>query len=1117
MREKRLLSLLLGIFFVSLQVWAASLPKGDVTIQLTNVSMEKFLDEVKKQVSIDILYNAEMFKSTSKVSVAAVKEPWEKVLKRVLASKGFEYAIKNDIVVIREKAEGGGKDEEKLLKGKVYDEKGLPLVGATVMIRHEGGEPTYVMSDIDGRFSAEVMGDEKELVVSFLGYAAQNRAFEGIGKEYVFHMSGDAQRLDEVVVTGIFDRKKEGFTGSAVTIKGEDLKKYSTTNVAKALAAVAPGLRIVDNLDMGSNPNALPEMSLRGQANMDISGAGTESSILEVQGEYETYPNQPLLILDGFEITTQKLADLDPERVASITLLKDAAATAIYGSRAANGVIVIESRTPQAGRLWVTYGGELRVETPDLTGYNLMNAAEKLDAEWRSGLYTYGGVTPEKLNLYYNKLRAVKQGVNTYWLDKPLRTSFQQRHTLTLEGGDESLRYSLYAGFNSSPGVMKDSKREVFTGAFNLQYRFKKFLLKNSLTVDNSTAKESPWGSFSEYTRLNPYLKAYDENGEIPKYLDDFSSLLGSVSESNYPNPMYNTTFNTKDESDNLTITELFSVEYRPTSDWRLVGNFSITKSSGNHDKFRPAQHTAFEEITDPALRGDYSRTQSSAFVWQGDFTASYNKLIDNKHYITGNTRFSISENSNESYAAHVTGFPNDNMDEILFGRRYNEKMEGMESTSRLVGWVAAIGYSYMYKYSVDFNIRLDGSSQFGTDNRWAPFWSAGLRWDLKKENWFKDLDFLSDFVLRGTYGTTGSQGFNPYQAHLYYSYANLLKPYYSSDATGSEILAMPNEDLKWQETRNLNLGVELGFWDGRLTARAEYYKKTTDDMVTSITLAPSLGFNTYPSNLGKIENQGVEFSVSAIPYQDRARQAYWTVTVNGSRNIDKLVEISEAMRHMNEQNMAGTKDAPLPRYQEGESLNRIWVVKSLGIDPATGDEILLKRNGEMTGVWDAVDLVPVGNTEPDWQGYINSSFQYKGWGIDISCSYRFGGQVYNQTLVDKVENASLVYNVDKRVGDLRWQKAGDHARFKFLDFRSAGTQATSRFIMDENIFQWNSLSLNYRMDPKNAPFITHMGLSSAKVAFNMEDLLYLSTVKRERGLDYPFSRRFSFSLNLTF
>ena len=502
---------------MSLHVWA-DLPDRDVTLRLNNVSMEKFLDELKEQTSINILYNAQMFKETPAVTVNAKDEPWQKVLQKVLRPLGFEYAVKNDIVVIRPIAKEEGKTEEKVIKGSVVDTDGLPLAGATITIKHEDGTSTYARADMDGNFQVAAVGDETSLTASFLGYKLLELKANAKGDNYNFRLESDSQYLEEVVVTGIFDRKKEGFTGSAVTLKGDDLKKYSATNIAKALSAVAPGFRIVENIDLGSNPNGLPEMSLRGQANMDLGNATTSNEFLSVQGEYETYPNQPLIILDGFETTTQKMVDLDPERVASVTLLKDAAATAIYGSRAANGVIVIETKTPKAGRLWVTYGGELRVETPDLTDYNLMNAEEKLATEWAAGMYTASGITAEKLELYQRKLHEVKRGVNTYWLDKPLRTAFQQRHTLTLEGGDQALRYSIYAGYNMSPGVMKDSKRDVFTGEFNIQYRFKKFLLKNRLTLDNSTADESPWGSFSQYTRLNPYLRAYDENGEIPQY-----------------------------------------------------------------------------------------------------------------------------------------------------------------------------------------------------------------------------------------------------------------------------------------------------------------------------------------------------------------------------------------------------------------------------------------------------------------------------------------------------------------------------------------------------------------------------------------------------------------------
>lgn len=622
------------------------------------------------------------------------------------------------------KVENGVRKTIPSVKGIVLSaDDGLPVIGASIQV---AGSKQQTMTDAEGRFELTNVASDSKLKISYIGMTTTTVSPSAQMK---VTLQSDSKLLDDVVVTGMFNRKKEGFTGSAVTIKGEDLKKFSTNNVAKSIAAMSPGLNIMDNNLSGSNPNNLPDMRMRGGANMDL---GTSKDVLTVQGEYETYANQPLLIMDGFEISIQTLADLDPDRVKSIVILKDAAATAIYGSRAANGVIVIESKTPKPGRIWVTYGGEMRIEAPDLTGYNLMNAQEKLDAELKAGVYIEGGETVDKWQLYQKKLKNVLSGVDTYWLSKPLRTSVQQRHTVTLEGGDDALRYRMYVGYNSSPGVMKNSGRDVLTGMLDFQYHLNKVLLKNSITIDNSTADESNYGSFSQYTKLNPYLSPYDENGNLQKNMDDFTGTNMGMSQ--YANPLYNTTFNSKNRSKNFSVRELFKVEYTPTKDLRLEGAFSLSKSVGHHDIFRPAQHTDFDNISDPTLKGDYRRTQNESVNWGVDLTASWNKQL-NDHYITSNARMSIQENSTDTYGAYVTGFPNDNMDDILFGKKYNEKVTGGESTSRSIGWVLSGGYSYKYKYSVDFNIRLDGSSEFGKNNRWAPFWSTGLRYDLKKES----------------------------------------------------------------------------------------------------------------------------------------------------------------------------------------------------------------------------------------------------------------------------------------------------------------------------------------------------------------------------------------------
>ena len=365
------------------------------------------------------VYNEHDVNQVGKVTLDITTSDVKQVLDECLKNTALGYYIQGDVVVIQTRAEQIIRDAEKesfKITGLVQDKKKEALPGVTVLLK---GTTIGVATDKDGKFSLEVpQMDSVVLVFSFVGMKDKEIAIKKLEKEMkplTVVMEEAEEELSEVVVTGMFNRRKEGFTGSAVSVKGEDLKKISTTNIAKALAAIDPSFRIMEDVLNGSNPNRLPDLRMRGQATLPGgSNAGTSAEMVTLQGEYDTYPNKPLLIMDGFEIDLQTMVDMDPDRVESITLLKDAAATAIYGSRAANGVIVIESKVPKEGRLWVTYGGNLRVEIPDLSDYNLMNAEEKLRAEVLAGMYEGNG-SIEVLQNYQDKLREVKRGVDTYW------------------------------------------------------------------------------------------------------------------------------------------------------------------------------------------------------------------------------------------------------------------------------------------------------------------------------------------------------------------------------------------------------------------------------------------------------------------------------------------------------------------------------------------------------------------------------------------------------------------------------------------------------------------------------------------------------------------------------
>ena len=533
----KLTTVFLLVTFMS--VSASSMAQG-TTIKVENATLQEVFKEIRQKMGYTFVYNEAMVNRAGAVTVDVTSDDIKEVLDACLRNTSLGYYLQDDVVVIVTRAESIARavqQESFKITGKVTDEKGESLPGVTIVIK---GTTLGTATNETGDFTLDVPKmDSVVLVFSFVGMKSHTEVIRDLKqdmKPLKIVLEEEAETLKDVVVTGIFDRKKEGFTGSAVTVSGEDLKRISTTNMAKALAALDPSFRIMEDVLNGSNPNRLPDLRMRGQATLP--GAGTVSSgLVALQGEYETYPNQPLLIMDGFEISLQTFVDLDPDRVESITLLKDAAATAIYGSRAANGVIVIESKTPKEGRLWVTYGGNIRLETPDLSDYNLMNAKEKVEAEILSGVLdpstSNGSIT------YATKMNYITQGVNTDWMSQPLQNQFNHSHSLYISGGTEGFRFGVDLSYSHEGGVMKKSYRNAMSAGVYVDYRVGKLQIRNNVSYDYSNSSDSPYGSFSEYTKQQPYYPIYDENGQrLPATYANFFIVNSAVLMPTYNQPV---------------------------------------------------------------------------------------------------------------------------------------------------------------------------------------------------------------------------------------------------------------------------------------------------------------------------------------------------------------------------------------------------------------------------------------------------------------------------------------------------------------------------------------------------------------------------------------------------
>ena len=1007
---------------------------------------------------------------------------------------------------------GGGKQqttesqtpEKKVIyRGVVIDDTDAPLPGVSVTLPHSKG--TGVTTDVNGRFEISVPESVHNLVFSYIGMKTQTVRVKGITKDITVRLESDAVNLKEAVVTGIYTRNAESFTGSMATYTNKELKQVGNLNVLQSLQALDPAFVITDNNLRGADPNATLDISIRGTTNLT-----------DLESDYEYDPNQPLFILDGFESDLTTITNLNIDRVASITILKDAASTAIYGSKAANGVVVVETVKPEPGKLRFSYSGNYQVAWADLTDYNMMNAREKLAYEKLAGRYASGDynldangeiIDEDQRQIYYNRLKLVEQGLDSYWLNEPLRTAFTQTHNIYVDGGDSAFLYGVGVNYSNTQGVMKGSGKDALNGNIRLTYRVDRLSFSNNTNLNYNTSDTEPV-AFRNFVNANPYYSKYNENGEITKYFERTATLSGY--EYAY-NPLWDFNQKSYNRTNTFSLNNNFQVEWRILEELRLRGRFGVTIAQNESTVFHSPEETMFSE-TDRLERGTYAKNSSRDTSYDGTLDLTYGRTFGNHMLnLIGGMQFTESNSDAEAFSA--LGYMSDQYSNPNFSMGYPDggKPSSTVVKSRTASYYFNLNYGYDMRYLVDLNLRTDGASVFGINNPFSTTWSFGLGWNVHNEKFLADSDVISYMKLRYSLGNPGNSNLDAKRANTVYNYYTAFQNPFGLAALVSQ---WGNKDLEWQRTLDQNIGIDLAFMDDRLRFTFDYFTKTTDPLLLSISLPPSTGTTTSPMNIGTMHNEG--FTWQATYFVLRGNDYNWSLTANMNHVKTSYDDMGNYLEYLNEQGR-DEEAYTLRRYYDGASPTALWAVRSAGIDPMTGNEVFIKKDGSYTFEWDTADEVVCGDTTPDVEGTFGTSAYWKGFSMNLIFSYRYGGQAFRQTLFDKVENISesdLMYNQDKRAYYDRWQKPGDHAKFKRIDDLSE-SHMTSRFIEDENTLKLTTLSFGY--ENQTAPWLKTIGASSFNVRLSMNDLFYLSTIKEERGLDYPFQRSVMMSLGLSF
>ncbi|MDL2319595.1 SusC/RagA family TonB-linked outer membrane protein [Alistipes sp. OttesenSCG-928-B03] len=1079
-----------------------------IRLDMQDVPVRTIIEQIEKTTGYVFFYNENIRpKLERKATITPASADIVSAMGAILKSSGLAFDVKGMQVLITEEKKNAA------VMGVVMTSEGQPLVGATVYLK--SNQSVGAVTGSDGRFSLSVPPKNDVLVVTYIGMEGQEVTFTP-GANLTIKLASTAVNIETTVIsTGMFERDKVNFTGSAHTLSGTELRSVGNMSVIQSLKSLDPSFVVLDNLEMGADPNSMASIEVRGQS---------ASNLVGVRDQFSGDPNAPLFVLNGVEVPLQVINDLDLNRVESVTILKDSGSTAIYGSRGANGVVVVETIKPKAGELKVAYNGDLALQMADLSVFNMMNSREKLEFEYLSGKYTVAMQENDSAEyqlvldaLYARRLRDVRDGVDTDWMSIPLRNAFTQSHAVRLSVGHEELSVDVGGKYKNQPGVMKGSKRNTWEGNGMINYRTGKFIINDYFYISGYSSEDGKYGSFSTWVNTSPYFRTHDELGRVPEFLQykdqtaDGAWGLKSPISNNISNPLYNAMLNSRKEQNQVYISNSLSLQYNPSESLRFKAGLDLARSHTAYEQFLPPEHSSFY-MTELLKKGYYEYRETTHWRYSAYVNATFAKIFDGVHLLTVNARAEVRENNNELHGFTAEGFPYDSNGTPNLGTQKEQSPIYGWGKTRQMRLIGTLNYVYDERYLFDFTYSLDGSTTFGSNKLYKPFWSTGVGWNITKEHFMKGATWLDLLKLSATTGISGNQNIGRVSSSTVYIDTNESNLF----GGGYRIEMLGNPDLPWQITRDWGAHLDINAGKGRYLLTVNYYNRKTDPNIIYVSQKPSTGMSYFATHMGWLENRGVEFIASYSPIYRIKDKLIWTIRATGAHNRSRFGDIAKDLSNYDDSQLDASD---LRKVISGASPTAIWAVRSGGIDPATGEEIFIRKDGTYSFAYDAADQVVVGNSRPDLMGIVGTSFKYGDFTASLTFRYSFGSDLYNYALYNKVENisvASLENNQDRRALYDRWRNPGDVAEFKSIGIVENISPMTSRFVQKNNYFLAESINFAYEF--VNNPWLKrNLGIQTLKLNAYVNDLFRLETSKVERGTTYPFARYFSLSISALF
>ena len=968
------------------------------------------------------------------------------------------------------------------VQGVVKDQTGETVIGASVM---EKGTTNGTITGIDGDFSLN-MSPNGTLVVSFVGYKTQEVQVKG-QKQLQVVLSEDAEMLDEVVVIGYGTMKKSDLTGAVSSIGNKDIKDSPVSNLGQAIQGNISGLQIVDAGQPGDN------------VSIKIRGLGSINNC------------DPLVVIDGVP-TDLGLSSLNMADVERLDVLKDASATAIYGSRGANGVVMITTKrgTEGKGKLAVSanYSFQNATNVP-----SLLNAAQY--AELSNDMMVNSGRNPNPEWANPSEL-----GAGTDWMDELLRTGVMQNYTVSYSGGNEKSHYYVSGGFLDQSGIVKSVNYRRFTFQSNSDAQVLKWLkFSNNITFSADTKKSGSY-NIGDALKALPIYPVKNEDGSWSGP-DGNSEWYGSTR-----NPIGPTELN-KSQTDGYNFLANLTAELTFTKWLKFKSTFGYDAKFWFIDNFTPKYNwkpTPTEETS--RYKSD---NKSFTYLWDNYFL--FDHTFAEKHRVGLMAGMSAQWNTNDYLNAQKNVFMFDNVHEMDNGEEMYA-IGGNETEWALLSYMARVNYSYEDRYLLTATIRRDGSSRFGKKHRWGTFPSVSVAWRASQEKWFPKNDYINDLKVRAGYGVTGSQASVGNYSYLA-SYNTSVYPFGISSGNQTALVSstLANPYIHWEEVAQTNIGFDASLFNSRVMFSFDAYLKETRDMLVKASIPITSGFEdttTTYTNAGKVRNQGIEMSLHTI---NLTGELGWETNLTATYNKNKIKDLnSDVPYYINQINNSYVtmlaKDYPINVFYgyvtDGIFQNQSEV-NTHAVQPGAEPGDIRFRDLNNDGVINDSDRTVIGNPNPSWLFSMNNSLSYKGFELSVFLQGIAGNKIYNANNIDNTGMAAA-YNQTTDVLK-RWQGEGTSNSMPRAVFGdpNQNTRVSDRFVENGSYLRLKNITLSYTF-PKQ--WLQKAQIENARLSLSCENV---ATITGYSGFDpevgingidqnrYPISRTFSLGLNFNF